>query len=336
MILVLLIRPSGLFARGGVGSGVELLRSAVGDASGAGRADRRRGAGRLAVRSPDGDLLHQRIRRRRSWSRSTFVGNSGVVSFGHRFVAVGAWAAGVLSVPVAEKAAIYTNLFPFLAETTVGNVPSLVVAALVGGTYVRRRRAADAALGTRRRHRHVRRARDHAQRASLLREDRPRDEHLSHRCPRRRISSRRRSGAVIAVLVAFAYQVSRSGYSSAREPRGCSCGPSGRHLDRPPPAVGVHPVGRSRRACRGPLRAPAAVDDGGGLPRPDVHHARDARDRRRHEPLGRGGGRTRRQRPRLFLAEAESGIGLLDLPSGSRIVVVGSSWRSCSSCGRRA
>ena len=33
-----------------------------------------------------------------------FVGN-GVVSFGHiSFVAVGAWAAGVLSVPVAEKA----------------------------------------------------------------------------------------------------------------------------------------------------------------------------------------------------------------------------------------
>ena len=51
-----------------------------------------------------------------------FVGNSGVLSFGHiSFVAVGAWAAGVLSVPVSEKAAIYTNLFPFLAETTVGN-----------------------------------------------------------------------------------------------------------------------------------------------------------------------------------------------------------------------
>jgi branched-chain amino acid transport system permease protein len=65
-----------------------------------------------------------------------FVGNSGVLSFGHiSFVAVGAWAAGVLSVPVAEKAAIYTNLLPFLAETTVGNVPSLLIGALVGGAY---------------------------------------------------------------------------------------------------------------------------------------------------------------------------------------------------------
>ncbi len=36
-----------------------------------------------------------------------FVGNSGVLSFGHiSFVAVGAWAAGVLSVPVDEKPAI--------------------------------------------------------------------------------------------------------------------------------------------------------------------------------------------------------------------------------------
>ena len=35
-----------------------------------------------------------------------FVGNSGVLSFGHiSFVAVGAWTAGVLSVPVEEKPA---------------------------------------------------------------------------------------------------------------------------------------------------------------------------------------------------------------------------------------
>ena len=65
-----------------------------------------------------------------------FVGNSGVVSFGHiSFVAVGAWAAGVLSVPVEEKSGIYPALFPFLGETTVGNVLSLAVAAAVGGAY---------------------------------------------------------------------------------------------------------------------------------------------------------------------------------------------------------
>jgi branched-chain amino acid transport system permease protein len=66
----------------------------------------------------------------------TFVGNSGVLSFGHiSFVAVGAWAAGVLSVPVEEKPAIMPYLFPFLRDHTVGNVPSLIIAAAVGGLY---------------------------------------------------------------------------------------------------------------------------------------------------------------------------------------------------------
>jgi branched-chain amino acid transport system permease protein len=65
-----------------------------------------------------------------------FVGNSGVLSFGHiSFVAVGAWGAGVLSVPVEEKAAIYPNLFPVLGDHTVSNVMSLLVAAAVGGVY---------------------------------------------------------------------------------------------------------------------------------------------------------------------------------------------------------
>lgn len=65
-----------------------------------------------------------------------FVGNAGVLSFGHiSFVAVGAWAAGVLSVPVGEKPAIMQYLFPFLRDHTVGNVTSLVIAAAVGGVY---------------------------------------------------------------------------------------------------------------------------------------------------------------------------------------------------------
>ena len=65
-----------------------------------------------------------------------FVGNSGVLSFGHvSFVAVGAWAAGILSVPVDEKAGIFPSLFPVLGENTVGNVASLGVAAAVGGVY---------------------------------------------------------------------------------------------------------------------------------------------------------------------------------------------------------
>ena len=65
-----------------------------------------------------------------------FVGNSGVLSFGHiSFVAVGAWAAGVLSVPEAEKPAFMPYLFGFLRDTTVGNVPSLVLAGVAGGVF---------------------------------------------------------------------------------------------------------------------------------------------------------------------------------------------------------
>ena len=65
-----------------------------------------------------------------------FVGNSGVLSFGHiSFFAVGVWAAGVLSIPEAEKPATMPYLFDFLTSTTVGNVPSLLIAAAVGGVF---------------------------------------------------------------------------------------------------------------------------------------------------------------------------------------------------------
>jgi branched-chain amino acid transport system permease protein len=62
-----------------------------------------------------------------------FIGNSGVLSFGHiSFVAVGAWTAGVLSVPTAEKPAIMPSLAHFLRDRTTGNLSSLALAALVG------------------------------------------------------------------------------------------------------------------------------------------------------------------------------------------------------------
>jgi branched-chain amino acid transport system permease protein len=65
-----------------------------------------------------------------------FVGNSGVLSFGQiSFVAVGAFAAGVMSVPVESKLAVLPDAFPFLRENTVGNVPSLLIAAAVGGIF---------------------------------------------------------------------------------------------------------------------------------------------------------------------------------------------------------
>ena len=65
-----------------------------------------------------------------------FVGNSGVLSFGHiSFVAIGAWTAGVLSVPPDEKSGIMPNLVPFLLHASVGNLPSLLIAAAAGGVF---------------------------------------------------------------------------------------------------------------------------------------------------------------------------------------------------------
>ena len=65
-----------------------------------------------------------------------FIGNSGVLSFGHiSFVALGAWTAGVLSVPSGEKPAIMPNLAGFLRDTTVGNVPSLLISGYPGPVH---------------------------------------------------------------------------------------------------------------------------------------------------------------------------------------------------------
>ncbi len=62
-----------------------------------------------------------------------FIGNSGVLSFGHiSFVALGAWTAGVLTVPSDQKAAIMPGLAHFLLHKNVGNVASLALAAAVG------------------------------------------------------------------------------------------------------------------------------------------------------------------------------------------------------------
>ena len=66
----------------------------------------------------------------------TFVGVSGVLSFGHiSFVAVGAFAAGVMSIPGADKPGILPDVYPFLRDHSIGNVESLLLAAAVGGLY---------------------------------------------------------------------------------------------------------------------------------------------------------------------------------------------------------
>lgn len=63
-----------------------------------------------------------------------FVGNSGVLSFGHvSFVALGAFAAGLATVPAVSKRGSFPHLAPVLADLELGNLASLLVAAAVGG-----------------------------------------------------------------------------------------------------------------------------------------------------------------------------------------------------------
>ena len=65
-----------------------------------------------------------------------FVGNSGVLSFGQvSFVAVGGFAAGLLTVPTDVKPGVLPDLFPFLKEHSLSNPWSLVLAAALGGAY---------------------------------------------------------------------------------------------------------------------------------------------------------------------------------------------------------
>jgi branched-chain amino acid transport system permease protein len=65
-----------------------------------------------------------------------FVGNSGVLSFGQvSFVAVGGFAAGLMTVPSDVKPGVLPDLFPFLKEHSLSNPSSLVLAAGLGGVY---------------------------------------------------------------------------------------------------------------------------------------------------------------------------------------------------------
>ena len=62
-----------------------------------------------------------------------FVGNSGVLSFGQiSFVAAGAFAAGVMTVPLVLKGVILRDLFPILRNHELGNIESLLLATVVG------------------------------------------------------------------------------------------------------------------------------------------------------------------------------------------------------------
>ena len=65
-----------------------------------------------------------------------FVGNSGVLSFGQiSFVAVGAFAAGLMTIPLESKTGVLPQVFPILRDHTISNTASLLLAAAAGGVF---------------------------------------------------------------------------------------------------------------------------------------------------------------------------------------------------------
>lgn len=63
----------------------------------------------------------------------TFIGNSGVLSFGHiAFVAVGAWTMSLLTITPVMKESLMPGLFPFLKTATADPVTAMLLGALVG------------------------------------------------------------------------------------------------------------------------------------------------------------------------------------------------------------
>ena len=217
VILVLLLRPGGLFSRrpddrGGarVRRRLEPLVSLLAPAALVVAVAR----DRLADRARAPARVRERARQHTSIvvALYVFIGNSGVISFGHiSFVAVGAFLAGILTLEAQQKDFVLPEMFPFLRHAHVGIVQSLALAAAGRrGLRPRRRHPADAALGPPGRHRHLRRARHHLQRAHAT------GRRSAPARPRSRSSPRRgiwtlTAGALIAIVVAFAYQRSPFG-----------------------------------------------------------------------------------------------------------------------------
>ncbi|MBV9423386.1 MAG: branched-chain amino acid ABC transporter permease [Solirubrobacterales bacterium] len=65
-----------------------------------------------------------------------FIGNAGVISFGQiSFVAIGAYSAGELTLPTQPKHFVLPGLWSFIQNHSVGNIPSLAIAAGLGALY---------------------------------------------------------------------------------------------------------------------------------------------------------------------------------------------------------
>ena len=65
-----------------------------------------------------------------------FIGNSGVLSFGHMsFVAIGAYLSGILTLGAEQKNFVLPGMFPVLRHTHVSTPTSLALAALAGAVF---------------------------------------------------------------------------------------------------------------------------------------------------------------------------------------------------------
>ncbi|HJS92879.1 MAG TPA: branched-chain amino acid ABC transporter permease [Solirubrobacteraceae bacterium] len=65
-----------------------------------------------------------------------FVGNSGVISFGQiSFVAIGAFSAGLFTIPAQPKHFVLVGLWSFIADHTVSNFASYLIAAGLGALF---------------------------------------------------------------------------------------------------------------------------------------------------------------------------------------------------------
>ncbi len=65
-----------------------------------------------------------------------FIGNSGVLSFGHMsFVAIGAYLSGILTLGAEQKNFVLPSMFPVLRHTHVSTPSSLALAALAGAVF---------------------------------------------------------------------------------------------------------------------------------------------------------------------------------------------------------
>ncbi len=237
-----------------------------------------------------------------------FVGNSGVISFGHiSFVAVGAYLSGILTLGAEQKDFVIPTMYPFLRHAHVATVPSLALAALAGAVFallvgipLMRLSGLPAGIAT------------FAvlgityNLISYWQKIGPGVTALAL-VPESGIWTLF-VGTLITIVVAFAYSLSRSG----RKLRATREDPQAAQ------SAGIH-VHRQRLfafVISGALAGFAGgllVHELGSITTDQVylaahlHHARDARRRRRHEPLGRGRRRARDQRPQLVPERRRAG-----------------------------